>query len=36
MKDVRRACEIILEFCAWKNARINKGKKNYLVYGPGY
>ncbi|EFX67221.1 hypothetical protein DAPPUDRAFT_331269 [Daphnia pulex] len=21
MKDVRRACDIILEFCAWTNAR---------------
>ncbi|KAI9550932.1 hypothetical protein GHT06_001742 [Daphnia sinensis] len=30
-EDVRRACEIILEFCAWTNARINKGKTKLLV-----
>jgi len=33
MKDVRRACEIILEFCAWTNARINKGKTKLLGLG---
>ncbi|EFX80024.1 hypothetical protein DAPPUDRAFT_103888 [Daphnia pulex] len=33
MKDVRRADVIILEFCAWTNARINKGKKKLLGLG---
>ena len=33
MKDVRRACDIILEFCAWTNARINKGKTKLLGLG---
>ncbi|KAI9550926.1 hypothetical protein GHT06_001736 [Daphnia sinensis] len=32
-EDVRRACEIILEFCAWTNARINKGKTKLLGLG---
>jgi hypothetical protein len=33
MEDVRRACEIILKFCAWTNARINKGKTKLLGLG---
>ncbi|KAI9550941.1 hypothetical protein GHT06_004468 [Daphnia sinensis] len=32
-EDVRRACEIILEFCTWTNARINKGKTKLLGLG---
>jgi exonuclease III len=33
VKDIRHACEIILEFCAWTNARINKGKTKLLDLG---
>jgi hypothetical protein len=33
VKDIRRACEIILEFCAWTHARINKGKTKLLGLG---
>ncbi|KZS08461.1 Uncharacterized protein APZ42_027540 [Daphnia magna] len=33
MEDVRRGCEIILEFCAWTNARINKRKTKLLGLG---
>ncbi len=32
-KDICRACEIVLEFCAWTRARINKEKTKLLGLG---
>ena len=30
LKDIRGACETVMEFCDWTKARINKGATSYI------